>query len=64
MMQFFKKYLVVLGGILIGMVAGYLYWRFEGCRSGVCRITSNPVNSSVYGAFMGGVLFSLFITKK
>lgn len=42
----------VLGGALIG----YLYYRFVGCRSGVCPITSNPYISAGYGALMGLML--------
>ena len=41
--------LFVLGGSLLG----FLYYRFVGCRTGTCPITSNPYVSSVYGAVMG-----------
>jgi len=61
---FIKKHLITLAGILIGAMAGYLYWRQIGCLSGTCPITSNPVMSSLYGALMGGLLFSLFKKKK
>jgi hypothetical protein len=36
-----------------GGAAGYAYYRFVGCSSGVCPITSNPIVSTIYGAFMG-----------
>ncbi len=36
-----------------GGAAGYAYYRFIGCSSGVCPISSNPVISTIYGAFMG-----------
>ncbi|QZE14835.1 hypothetical protein K4L44_02950 [Halosquirtibacter laminarini] len=55
-MSFFKKYLTTLIGILIGMLGGYLYWRFIGCKSGTCPITSNPIHSTLYGALMGGLV--------
>jgi len=61
---FIKKHLITLAGILIGAMAGYLYWRQIGCLSGTCPITSNPVKSSLYGALIGGLLFSLFKKKK
>jgi len=61
---FIKKHLTTLAGILIGAMAGYLYWRQIGCLSGTCPITSNPVKSSLYGALIGGLLFSLFKKKK
>ena len=52
-----EKRMVVLGAIL-GGIGGYVYYYFVGCASGTCAITSNPVNSTVYGALMGGLLFS------
>lgn len=59
MKKFGKKYLLTTIGVVIGATAGYLYWRFAGC-TGTCAITSSPLNSSVYGASLGGLLFSLF----
>jgi uncharacterized membrane protein YeaQ/YmgE (transglycosylase-associated protein family) len=63
-MGFIKKHLLTIIGILVGAIAGYFYWRQVGCSSGTCPITSHPVNSSLYGALMGGLIFSLFKTKK
>ena len=57
-----KRNWIVTGlGAALGAVAGWLYWHYFGCTSG-CAITSSPVNSSLYGAFMGGVLFSMLNT--
>ncbi|MHA4740663.1 DUF6132 family protein [Dyadobacter sp. MSC1_007] len=50
-------------GIAIGSVLGYLYYHFIGCSSGTCPITSNPVNSTLYGAVMGGLLISSLVRK-
>ncbi len=50
--------------ILIGAVAGYSYWYFVGCNSGSCAITSSPVNSSIYGGLMGGLVLNSFSRKK
>lgn len=47
-----KLALFVLGGA----VAGYLYYRLVGCRSGACPITSSPIISTLYGAMMGLLL--------
>ena len=43
---------------------GYLYWRYVGCTTGTCPITSSPVNSSIWGAAMGGLLLSSFIPER
>lgn len=47
-------------GIMLGAIAGYLYWYFIGCQSGSCAITSSPVNSTLYGGLMGGLLVNTF----
>ena len=51
--------LAVLGGI-----AGFSYYYFVGCASGTCAITSSPINSTIYGILMGGLLGDIFRTKK
>tara|TARA_R110000765_G_scaffold52811_1_gene106145 strand:+ start:111 stop:305 length:195 start_codon:yes stop_codon:yes gene_type:complete len=48
-------------GVVIGAIAGYLYYAEIGCLSGTCAITSKPINSTLYGGLMGGLLFSIFI---
>jgi len=58
------KYRLEILGVAIGAVAGWCYWYFVGCASGTCPITSKPVNSSLYGALMGYLLFSMFKTNK
>ena len=55
-----RKYKLALFGTALGSIAGYLYYHFVGCASGTCAITSNPVISTLYGAFMGGLLFNMF----
>jgi hypothetical protein len=59
-MHFIKKHFLTIIGILIGSLGGYAYYFFVGCASGTCAITSNPLNSTLYGAMMGGLLFSVF----
>ena len=58
-----NNWLMLSGGIL-GATGGYLYWRFVGCASGSCPITSSPVISTIWGAVMGGLIFSIFKKEK
>ena len=51
---------LTIAGVLAGAVAGWCYWYFVGCSSGTCPITSKPLNSAAYGAFMGAIAFSIF----
>lgn len=51
-------------GIALGAAAGFLYWYYIGCTSGSCAITSSPVNSTLYGGLMGGLLLNTFESKK
>lgn len=64
MNAFFRKNLLAAAGIVAGAIGGYLYWKFIGCNSGTCAITSKPLNSTLYGAVMGGLLFSMFQKEK
>ena len=57
-----KKGLIITGiGIVVGAIAGYAYYFYIGCASGTCAITSKPINSTLYGAVMGGLVFNMFI---
>jgi hypothetical protein len=58
-MNFIVKYRANLAAIAIGAICGYFYFHFIGCESGTCPITSKPVNSTLYGAFLGNVLIGL-----
>ncbi|MDP4276519.1 MAG: hypothetical protein Q8914_02695 [Bacteroidota bacterium] len=52
---FWKPFL----GVLLGGLAGFLYYYFIGCSSGSCPITGNPYMSILWGS-----LFGLFLTIK
>lgn len=54
-----KKYKLTLLGAVLGAIGGYSYYHFVGCASGTCAITSSPINSTLYGIFMGGLLFNM-----
>ncbi len=55
-----KAIILTVTGIAIGALAGYVYYLEIGCLSGSCAITSDPLNSSLYGGLMGGLLFNTF----
>jgi LytS/YehU family sensor histidine kinase len=58
-----KGYIIIATGIVVGLIAGYAYYHFVGCVSGTCAITSKPVNSTLYGGLMGGLLFNMFVKE-
>lgn len=58
--NFLSKYKLTLIGLIVGAMGGYLYYYFVGCDSGTCAITSKPVNSTLYGALMGGLFLNIF----
>lgn len=63
-MNFILKHKLTIIGIVIGAIGGYLYYYYVGCSSGTCAITSKPVNSTLYGAVMGGLLLNIFKKEK
>ena len=63
-MSYLTKNKFVIIGAILGGVGGYLYYHFIGCSSGTCAIISKPLNSSLYGAIVGGLLFSYIPTDK
>lgn len=55
-----KRRIIIIGiGVVLGAIAGYLYYFYIGCSSGTCAITSKPLNSTLYGMFMGGLLLDM-----
>jgi len=59
-----KAILLTSIGVAVGAIAGYAYYYYVGCASGACGITSKPINSTLYGGLMGGLLFNLFVKEK
>lgn len=55
-----QKNKLSLVGVALGALSGFLYWNYIGCASGTCMITSKPINSTLYGALMGYLLFGMF----
>ena len=42
-------------GVVAGGLLGYGVYRFIGCASGTCPITSNPWVSTIVGMLIGGL---------
>jgi hypothetical protein len=59
-MNFIIKYKFNFIGLVLGAIVGYLYYIHIGCTNGTCVITSNPVNSALYGALLGVLVVNMF----
>ncbi|WP_018613966.1 DUF6132 family protein [Segetibacter koreensis] len=52
-----KRYFI---GATIGALGGFLYWKYVGCLTGTCAITSNPFRSTIYFAVLGALIIGSF----
>jgi hypothetical protein len=57
-MEKLVKYKREIFGILLGALAGFLYWYYIGCLSGHCELQSTPTVDIIYGTILGYLLFS------
>lgn len=64
MKHFFNTYKLAILGTIIGAIAGYFYWKYVGCVTGTCPITSSPLRMTIFGAIIGGLIFDMFRKKK
>jgi len=64
MKRFFEKHKWSLLFIIPGLIAGYLYWRYIGCNTGTCPITSVWYNSSIYGGILGYIAGNLIDNQR
>lgn len=64
MKKWFNNNLLYIIGACFGAIAGYTYYSQIGCSSGTCMITSKPINSTLYFALMGALLFGIFKKEK
>lgn len=51
-----KSIIIVISFVVIGIIVGFLYWRFIGCVSGGC-----PLRSNVYFMILQGGLLGLLV---
>lgn len=49
---------------VLGVIAGYLYWRYIGCASGTCPIKSKWYLSSLYGGVFAYLISGFFIKHR
>lgn len=49
---------------VIGGIGGFLYWKFVGCASGTCPLTSNWLIMTGYGILIGYVISDFIPIKK
>jgi len=47
-------------GVVVGGGLGFAYYKFVGCATGTCPLTSNPIISTIYGAVLGAVVAGSF----
>jgi gas vesicle protein len=50
----------IIIGVVIGGVLGFAAYRFVGCGTGACPLTSNPWISTLYGMLVGALIGSSF----
>jgi len=50
--------------LLLGGLSGFLYWRFVGCSTGTCPITSHWYASTLYGMLLGWLIGDLIVSFK
>jgi hypothetical protein len=50
----------IIIGIVIGGGLGFGWYKFVGCSTGTCPLTSNPVISTIFGAVFGALLAASF----
>ena len=47
-------------GVVVGGGLGLACYKFIGCSTGTCPLTSNPFISMIYGAFVGALVAGSF----
>lgn len=60
-----KRFKALLIITLLGVIGGYAYYFYIGCRSGSCPINSNPWLSMIWGGLLGYIIADwIFPAKK
>jgi len=59
-MMSMKTVATIIVGVVVGGALGFANYRFVGCKTGACPLTSNPWISTFYGMLVGGIITSGF----
>ena len=46
----------IIIGVLVGGGLGFAFYKFVGCSTGTCPLTSNPFISTLYGSVVGALV--------
>ena len=60
MKKWFQTNKLYFIGAALGALGGFLYWKYVGCLTGTCAITSNPFRSTIYFAAFGALIIGSF----
>lgn len=58
-----KNNLITIIGFVVGVAGGFLYWKFVGCATGTCPLSSNWAIMLVYGGLTGGLIGNVLQDK-
>jgi len=56
---FFRTNSIVLVGMIVGVIMGFLHWSYFGCYWGTYPLSAECWVNCCYGAIFGGFIFSL-----
>jgi len=46
----------IIIGVVVGGGLGFAFYKFVGCSTGTCPLTSNPFTSTLYGSVVGALV--------
>ena len=50
----------IVSGAVVGGGLGFAYYKFVGCSTGTCPLTSSPFVSTLYGRVVGALVAGSF----